>query len=287
MKKTVLAASAVAVALLCGCGNTTQTTPPPTTDTDNTQEQPVANEMANMSQPIDALLQTMLVEKTVYSPEDNDFFWDALTLFAAGYGGEHQLATETDNAIEMPSQAVQEFASVLFSDYDDLLPLPENYENAAYDEAYDQYVFSKIELVDTTVDLTLLSAENGVYEVEATMKNNLLDKKVGTWLVTMIDNPYADGITNPTYLYSIASIEPTEQQSSTSSFVETLTWTGLDEDGNFLGKTEDGDDVVYSIDSQVRNMLQNNFKEGDAITMVVEVNALTGGREISSIDAKK
>lgn len=172
--------------------------------------QNISEDFSIMRNPVDSLIRCMIENNMEYEPRNPVFFWKAIFYFASGYGEGEELTEVYDNEIKISRQKVQEYATVLFYDYDDLMEIPEEVSNfVTYDESYDAYIFKRgdVGLAYSSIE-SVKNTDNG-YNVVAdfyTMgdKNMELDSK---WNVEMVDNPYVSGITELKYLYTIKSIE--------------------------------------------------------------------------------
>lgn len=90
---------------------------------DRTRCPTVPSDVGTMAEPADALIRCMLENDVKYDPSDEMFFWKAVYYFAGMYAPMHGLSeVAEDGSMTLPRQTVQEFATVLFADYDDLLP---------------------------------------------------------------------------------------------------------------------------------------------------------------------
>ena len=145
MKKLkMLLCSVLAAAVFAGCaGGQNGTAQSEGTQRETEEPVSVPENMASMLEPADALMMCMLENNLEYSPSDSLFFWKALYYFAGIYAPAHDLAeVGEDGSMTLPRQTVQEFAAVLFADYDDLLPIPEEMsESVIYDSGWDSYTF--------------------------------------------------------------------------------------------------------------------------------------------------
>lgn len=170
----------------------------------------VPSDVGTMAEPADALIRCMLENDVKYDPSDEMFFWKAVYYFAGMYAPMHGLSeVAEDGSMTLPRQTVQEFATVLFADYDDLLPLPEEMsENVVYSEENDAYTFY---VGDRGLSETVITdfADNGdgtfsmTAQLSGVEENDLICE--GKFIITV--NEYADGISRPIYFYSVVSAE--------------------------------------------------------------------------------
>lgn len=140
-----------------------------------------------------------------YEPRDDDFFWSLLYLMGVNWGHTHPVAEIDGPNIVLRTQIMQEFASAAFYDYSDLLPLDaDDWTNVmTYDAGRDAYV---IELSDVGESETKLESYTANADGSVTAVVGLYGGEEKTFEVTLtlVANPYASGITNAFYLYSVA-----------------------------------------------------------------------------------
>lgn len=168
--------------------------------------------IAPMMPALDSLVRAINAEYAgAYMPRDPDFFWVTIYLMAANYGYVHPFYQESgEGGAQLPRQAIQEFATAAFLDYDDLLPIPESMnETIWYDEAYDAYAFA-------LSDPGMLYTEIGAFEFleggVAYVTINLCDGEepgipIETYLAILEPNPYADAIADPIFWYSVSDVQ--------------------------------------------------------------------------------
>ena len=140
MKKLLILLLSFAV--FTGCAGTADK-PDENIESGQNEVSTVPSDVGTMAEPADALIRCMLENDVKYDPSDEMFFWKAVYYFAGMYAPMHGLSeVAEDGSMTLPRQTVQEFATVLFADYDDLLPLPEEMsENVVYSEETDAYTF--------------------------------------------------------------------------------------------------------------------------------------------------
>ncbi len=172
--------------------------------------QSMSDEFYVMTKPVDAVIRCMYENNMEYNPRNSEFFWKALSYFVGSYGINHELAEVEYDKVKIPSNVVQEFATILFYDYDDLLPIPDSIKgDVTYDDYYGGYIFkinpstlsyASLESVEINKDEYIAIAD-----FYTTGKNNV--ELTSKWKIKMVDNPYVSGIYNPHYIYTIKSIE--------------------------------------------------------------------------------
>lgn len=298
MKK--LTSSLVICMLMLGtaaCTTNTETDEPPQTQEMTAEEQ--AQAIDDMTAPIDSLVRCMLENNMEYDPRDPEFFWTAISYLAGQYGSEHQLAEVTDDSITLPSKAVQELAISLFADYDDLLELPDSLSGrVTYDESTDAYTFGRGDIGLAETRVTFESEADGIVTVQADLVSLMGDEEIiGSWTVTMTDNTYADGISDPMYLYSVSGVTPietTENDSQTSGTTSTETadngitvnavYNGLSDSHTAEMTLPDGTVNAYQFsDDTVASKLQQ-AKPGDALTFTYTQESKDAAMVITNIE---
>lgn len=258
------------------CSANTETEEPPQQQ-ELTAEQ--KDEISHMTAPIDSVIRCMLENNMSYDPSDPEFFWTSLSYFVGAYGQNHTLAELTDSTITLPKKAVQEHAIALFADYDDLLPLPEDLsDRVTYDESTDSYTFSLGDIGLSTTELSDERMENGVLTLQANLLSTMDGSAIGTWKVTMTENTYADGITDPIYLYSISSVTPLEITKTISAVYNGLSDGHTAEmtlpDGTVAAFQFSGDDILEKLDA---------CQSGDAVTFTYTQTGADGAMVITAV----
>ncbi|MPM85375.1 hypothetical protein SDC9_132455 [bioreactor metagenome] len=156
---------------------------------------------------LDSIVRTMCIGDTAaYQPQDPEFFWNMLYLMGVNWGHTHPLVEQTEEYVKVPRQVMQEFASAAFLDYSDLLPVPESMAGSLwYDEGLDAYCLAysdkgdtetKLESVAAGADGSITAVVN-LYETPDTFLNMVE--------FVLVANPYVDGISEPTYFYTVRS----------------------------------------------------------------------------------
>lgn len=228
--------------------------------------------MATMSAPIHALAETMLNTGMDYQPRDPEFFWNSLHFFLETYGNRHGAVGLSDEGVmRVPRKTMQEHAIALFSDYDNLLELPESLSGRiTYDDSWDAYLVFSEEYETYTLALAELSEEDGTYRLEATL-SGVDGETVGVWEVELMKNTYADGIENPLYPYSVSSMRSLAAQKAQAVF------NGLTDAHTAEVTLDDGTVMAFQFDadSEVSKALQN-LDIGEGFTLEYLTDASTG-----------
>lgn len=206
MKRIVSLLMALALALACAPALAGGATSSDALTQDDKLEQ--------MLPALDSIARAMGIDGTEgYAPRDAEFFWTVIYLMGQNWGYAHPLyeTVEIDGqpTVSLPRRAVQEMATAAFFDYDDL---PELVDTPAitYDELHDSYVFAPSDMGDTYTEIESSYEPGngnvvlvlGFYAGEGT--------RLGGFDFTLAPNPYADGVEEPIYYYSVmaASAQP-------------------------------------------------------------------------------
>ncbi len=171
------------------------------------------NNLENMLMPMDALMMCMVENNYEYNVSDPTVFWASLYYMLGNYGTKRDLVTVGNSDMTVPRQVVQEYATALFADYEELPEIPENLKAAIhYEEDSDSYIVS---LGDRGMSQSKVVdyADNGdgTYTVVARLCGTDDDSTICEWNFTLVENSYADGIQNPLFLYSIKNMQKIEE----------------------------------------------------------------------------
>ena len=172
-------------------------------------DEETAKKLDAMLPMLDSILRTMGVEGEMqYAPRDPAFFWSVLYLMGENWGEVHPLVKKDGDEVVVPRQVMQEFAAAAFLDYDDLLEVPENFaESLRYDEGMDAYSLapSDMDELEGKMDSALVLADGriqvvaGLYDLEG--------QELGAVAFVLSANPYASGISDPIFYYSVENAE--------------------------------------------------------------------------------
>ena len=165
--------------------------------------------LLNMLMPMDALMMTAVEQGQDYNPSSPEFFWGALYRELGLYAGASSLiTTEESGEIKVPRQTAQEFATGLFAAYSDLPALPESLSSMIrYDEGWDAYFLSPGDRGLSAAELlTASSTEDGGYDMTARLYDVTDSSDICVYCFHLVPNAYADGITDPLFLYSVESM---------------------------------------------------------------------------------
>lgn len=159
---------------------------------------------------LDSLVRTMGIEGEVaYAPKDPEFFWTTLYLMGVNWGHTHPLVEQQeDGSVRVRRPVMQEFASAAFLEYDDLLEVPAGLaESVKYLEEWDAYELSPSDIGDTVTRLDgVVGNEDGSVTATVTLYGGE-GEKLGSIRFSLVANPYAQGISEPTYLYTVSAAE--------------------------------------------------------------------------------
>ena len=167
--------------------------------------------LQNMLMPMDALMMCAVEEEKNYDPADTEFFWGALFRELGNHSEASSLITTNENwELQVPRQVAQEFATGLFADYSDLLAVPDSLSSIIrYDESWDAYILSPGDRGLSAAEILSASeTEDGGYDVTARLYDVTDSSDICVYLFHLVPNAYADGITDPLFLYSVESMSP-------------------------------------------------------------------------------
>ena len=165
--------------------------------------------LLNMLMPMDALMMTAVEQGQDYDPSSPEFFWGALYRELGLYADASSLITvEESGEIKVPRQTAQEFATGLFAAYSDLPALPESLSSMIrYDEGWDAYFLSPGDRGLSAAELLTASpTEDGGYDMTARLYDVTDSSDICVYRFHLVPNAYADGITEPLFLYSVESM---------------------------------------------------------------------------------
>lgn len=185
-----------------------QTEPPALAGTPDMEE---VKQGAEAMMPIlDSIVRTMGIGgDTPYAPRDAEFFWSVLYHMGENWGHTHPLVErKEDGAVIVPRQVMQEFATAAFLDYDGLLPLPQSLAQAlAYDEGLDAYRLAPSDMGATETRLEeVFTGADGVITARVSL-NVGPDELLGMLDFQLAPNPYAAGVSEPVYHYSVCGAQ--------------------------------------------------------------------------------
>ena len=165
-------------------------------------------DLQTMVEPADAILMAMVESGEAYVPKDPDFFWHALYLFLGMYSENHLLVEVSDASLRVPRKVAQEYATALFYEYDELLPLPESMADfVTYSEAEDAYYLGRGDRGLSESVITRWAEEGDeAYYLEVEMRSTMDDQVIQSAIFLVQKSEYTDGMTNPTYHYQIANV---------------------------------------------------------------------------------
>lgn len=165
--------------------------------------------LLHMLMPMDALMMTAVEQGQDYDPFSPEFFWGALYRELGLYADASSLITvEESGEIKVPRQTAQEFATGLFADYSDLLAVPDSLSSIIrYDESWDAYILSPGDRGLSAAELLTASpTEDGGYDITARLYDVTDSSDICVYRFHLVPNAYADGITEPLFLYSVESM---------------------------------------------------------------------------------
>lgn len=244
-------------------------------NTEKPQNDTMPENMANMTAPVDALARCMLENDLEYDPADPEFFWIALYYFTGGYGLDHPLISQEEGSYQLniPSSVMEEHASVLFADYNDLFDLPSIMKgNVSYDPDVDAYFVSRGDIGLSSMKFTDYEKTEDGHKIRAELFSSMDEKEelIQAYDVLLVDNPAAEEVDNPLYFYSVKDIVPVEAEDlpDSAATVETAIFNGLADSHTAELTLPDGTVQAFQFDadSEIAKIM-GSLKEGDGVTI--------------------
>ena len=120
--------------------------------------------------PIHALVLSLWEHELTYDTQSAPFVWNALYYVLSLYGEADDRAELTEDALLLPSEAVQDFANALFADLEGLPPLPDGNGFVSYDAVSDIYHLSIGDFAETRLLLGEPTAQaDGSFLLDGTL----------------------------------------------------------------------------------------------------------------------
>lgn len=180
------------------------------TTVENTfDESTLTEKQKNMKAAMQALVFCNTESNLEYAPKDPTYFWTALQHVALSCGDlrpDCVTQDETTGDMSVYDRTCQEFATAIFYDYSDLLELPKNFDRVTKDEANEAFIFTYGEMgVLTTEIASWTENADGTQTVEVQLVDPTDEPKSveAIYQFTLIDNPFADAISEPLFYYSV------------------------------------------------------------------------------------
>lgn len=261
-----------------------------TQTSENGQTSPADMELSRLSdmeKAFDALMLGCFENDMVYDSHDPSFFWTVLYYGITNHTKEIPLAENTEEGIRVPTMAVQEFATGLFADYDQLLQLPGEITDITYDADWDAYVFTPGDQIPLSTRLLNTSAnENGSISAAAALYDDETGAPVRCYLFTLNTNPYADGITEPVFSYSVSDMTLSSAVNCSNGLPTLIgSYQGFS-DNHTAEFIIDGNLMAFQVyDKEIVSILYL-LEENAQVTFAVETDELTESRTITSIMGK-
>ncbi len=173
------------------------------------KEVEIPADMESMLAPMDAIMMCGAETGFEYDVEKPEVFWRLMYYNIGNHGSSHQLAKVDKGILELDRKVVQEFATGMFANYSDLPELPEEMEDAiTYDKSIDAYLFSLGDRGLSQAEMVkCMQNADGSYDVTARLYDLEDNSTIVSAVFHLVANRYADGISNPMFLYTISSVD--------------------------------------------------------------------------------
>ena len=241
--------------------------------TEEAEQVLMPEDMTAMAAPIDSLARCMLENDLTYAPDDPEFFWTALYYFTGGYAMGHAAVEMTEEyQIKVPRQVMQEHALALFADYDDLPELPADMQGRiTYDESMDAYFVMPGDIGLSETKLTNFGKIADGYVLTAELWSTDEDVNlIAAWDVKLVDNAYAEGISEPTYHYSVSDMTRVAEDTAATAI-----FNGLSDSHTAEFTMNDGTVQTFQFDgdSAIADAL-SALQEGDGLSFRYDAGAM-------------
>lgn len=238
-------------------------------------EQQTLEKIEKMSALMDSLLMCMKENNRNYEASNTEFFWTSLYYAIGNYGYKHPLAKINEDKITLPKQVVQEFATGLFAQYNDLLELPEQLINIQYDKGLNAYHFMLGDRGLSAFEMTdKIQNEDGSFDIKARLYDVTNEETICEGNFHLVKNIYADSIAEPIFYYSIekANITKSREYGRLSKEVNS----------NSVEISLGDKTNTYQLSDELLNAFKN-IKTGKFIKFDVMIDAETGIKQIVKI----
>ena len=191
----------------------------PTSEETNLQAEiiPVENltvEQQNMLAVMDALNMCMVENNCEYSPEDPSFLWNALFYTIGNYpdirdNEEIGLLTNDLSAgvMVVNYKLVQEYATGITETYSDLPELPAD-SAVSLNEDTEYYNFPMGDRGLSYGEIASWTSNgDGTHTVETRLIGVDDESLIAAYEYVLVENPYADAITDPMFIYTVRSVK--------------------------------------------------------------------------------
>ncbi len=217
---------------------------------------------------------------TAHSALYIDYFWSVLYHILSNHSDLLTATGENDGLYVR--QSVQECAAAAFGDYSDLpidTLVPEEH-GLSYDEGWD--AFALVWMSDRSATETTITAWNangdGTYTAEAVLTSEE-GAVVSTATFTLKDNPYADGIADPLFLYTVTDanviLTGTVSEQATGELVGQV-------DSHSVEVMIDGEAQVFQCSETLATQL-GGMDPGSVITFSYTTDSATGVKTIEGL----
>ena len=241
----------------------------------------LTGELSSMAAPIQALTRAMAELGYTYDPYLPVFFWNSLKLSLSLGGLDHSLIQNNGEELQVPRQAAQEFAAALFLNYGDLLPLPGSVSGVRYDDAWDAYFVQRLtgQAAVRTAVTQVTAGGRGSWLVDVSALQG--ETPLCSFRFTLVPNPYADGIAQPAFLYTVSAVECLSQEGS-------LTYSTVGRFESMLDAGTAGFDCggesyrIFRLPGQIAALLEG-VSAGREVSLTYTVDFSTGACTVTSL----
>lgn len=173
----------------------------------------ITKEQQNMLPVMDALVMCMEENSYSYDSTNPEFYWSALFYVTNQCGLEREGNGVTSDGVEgimkVYYRVVQEFATATFADYTDLMDIPDGVEYVKLNpDDNEEYWFNMGDRGNIASKIVSWETESdGSQTVVTQIYDSVDDEVIAEYKFVLVDNTYADGVSSPTFIYSVKSAE--------------------------------------------------------------------------------
>lgn len=242
------------------------------------------SQFAPMEKAMDSLMISSMENSCEYSGTDPVYIWFSIYYGIINHTDEIPLAEKVEDAIRVPSMAVQEFALGLFADCEDLPPVPDQVSVVSYDQDWDAYVFLPLER--GAIETRCLSASHGSQgsiRLSAALYNKENKEPLFSAVFTLVENPNADSISQPMFPYHISAMKRSGAiNTNTDQPVLTGSYQGFS-DNHTAEFVIDGNLVAFQVYDEDIIAILSLLEEETQVSFAAASDESTQARTIISI----
>lgn len=169
----------------------------------------VPYDLRDMLPVMDGFMMYAAENQFVLDAADPEVFWGIMFYTIGNYAGNSQFSEIDGDYLRVNRMHVQEYATAQFAEYSDLPEIPDAWkDNIIYDADWDAYKFALGDRGISSAEIvSWKNQEEGIVDVTARLFDLSDNQTIIKVKFRLVENKYADGITNPMFLYAIEAVE--------------------------------------------------------------------------------